>query len=279
MNLVSCHNLYQESLKSIHTRDEIRHIFKSLISGFFDWEQTILALDPHRILSSFETKRMKKALDDLQKERPLQYILGYAYFRELRIEVNEATLIPRPETEELVGWVLSNNKKQYQSVLDIGTGSGCIALALKNAQPSWRLTALDISENALVIAQHNSQQLGLKIECLHSDINKVEFKQEFDCIVSNPPYVTQAEKTQMKTNVLDYEPHTALFVSDSDPLLYYRAVLECAQKVLTPSGQIYFEINPQFSYALIDLAVNYGFPNTEIKTDTFGKKRMLRAQR
>ena len=279
MNLLQCHNIYQESLHAIHTKDEIRFIFKTLLKGLFGWDATALALSQQRKLTHSEIYTMEKALQDLLTDRPLQYIVGHTYFRGLKIEVNTATLIPRPETEELVGWLLEEVKEQRQKVLDIGTGSGCIALAIKSAQPFWHLTALDVSEKALATARRNSEQLNLEIEWLLLDITKGQLSEKFDCIIANPPYVTQTEKGQMKANVLDFEPHRALFVPDEDPLIFYRSIFDCAQKHLTEEGQIFFEINPNFSQELSDLALHYGFTKTEIRTDIFGKERLLRTQK
>lgn len=279
MDLLQWHNTFQEELHHLYSPEEIRDFFKRLLMAFLGWDPTVLALDPHRVFSTAAAAQMEKALTDLRAQRPLQYIIGHTQFMSLSVAVSPDTLIPRPETEELVSWVLESAPPATRSLMDIGTGSGCIALALKYYQPSWQINALDISEKALTVAQRNSQKLDLEINFQQMDIETAIGNDTFDCIVANPPYVTQAEKTQMRDNVLKYEPHSALFVPDSNPLRYYKAIFRFADNALAAQGKIYFEINPLFAEAMVDLAVTHGFKNYEFKTDIFGKKRMLSAQR
>src|SRR5699024_2222809 len=205
-----------------------------------------------------------------------------AYFKGLKLKVTADTLIPRPETEELVDWIIEDYKsvKQPIKAMDIGTGSGCIALALKKEWRESEITAVDISEKALEVAKYNAKSLELSIEFMQMNILDGDLQKEnLDFIVSNPPYVREIEKKEMRSNVLDYEPDLALFVANSDPLLFYRNILEVAQKTVKEEGSVYFEINESFALETIELAKRLGWENTRLKKDIFERDRMLRCRR
>lgn len=218
---------------------------------------------------------MEIFLARLLKKEPIQYIFGHSLWYGLDLLVTNDTLIPRPETAELVDLVLQNLKPETQnqfSVLDIGTGSGCIALKLKQRRPDWQVTGLDISSAALDIARQNAVRNHLDVNWMQADILNSHSNPQlstFNCIVSNPPYITESEKSAMDSNVLDYEPHTALFVPDSDPLRFYRAI------VALRASWLFFEINPRFAADVAQLLTENGYTHVTVHNDIYGKQRMV----
>ena len=215
---------------------------------------------------------------ELKTGKPIQYILGETIFYECRIKLNSSTLIPRPETEELVDLVIRENNGYIGNIIDFATGSGCIAIAVASNLPGTTVTGTDISEDALIIARENAliNNVGiiwLKDDILTPDTGAME---KAGIIVSNPPYVRNSEKKMMNKNVLGFEPHSALFVADSDPLLYYRGILNKAVKLLTPSGRIYFEINERLGEAMFLLLESFGYSEIKIISDINGKERMIK---
>ena len=218
---------------------------------------------------------------------PIQHLLGYAYFMGMKLKVNTSVLIPRPETEELINWVLETTPAP-SSILDIGTGSGCIAIALKRALPQAHVTALDISPEALTIAQENARNNNADIDFLQYDILNFQLStlnsqlsthsSQLSTIISNPPYICRSEADEMDKNVLDHEPHLALFVPDDDPLLFYRAIASQAVHLLVPGGKLFFEINRRFASELQSLLLSLGYTDVTLRTDQFGNKRMIKAQ-
>ena len=219
----------------------------------------------------------------LNQGEPIDYILGYTYFYGLKIEVNKDTLIPRPETEELVELILNENQtRSGLKILDIGTGSGCIALALKSKLVDTEVTAIDVSGVAIEIAQKNSVHLDLNINFIQLDILNEHLWSKlanYDIIVSNPPYIAQEEKKHMTSSVLDYEPHLALFVDDSDALLFYRKIAELAKKNLKENGKLYFEINQYLGKETVELLENLGFNDVVLKKDIYGNDRIIQCTR
>lgn len=218
----------------------------------------------------------KTALERLSRGEPLQYVIGSTPFCGLTFKVDDRVLIPRPETAELVDWVVQDAAPSG-SLLDMGTGSGCIAISLAHRLKGWKVQGWDISDGALEVARENSSLNGTKVEFLKADILNASAESKFDVIVSNPPYVLESEKSQMEDTVLDFEPHAALFVLDSDPLLFYRAIGEFGHKALNPEGKLYFEINPSEVESLKDLLINAGYHDVELRKDIFGKVRMIKA--
>ena len=225
---------------------------------------------------SADTEKLDKALARLAKGEPLQYVIGSTPFCGLTFRVDGRVLIPRPETAELVEWVAQDAESQG-SLLDVGTGSGCIAISLANRLPGWKVQGWDISEGALEVARENSRINGTEVEFRKADILKAEPDCRLDVIVSNPPYVMESEKAQMEDTVLDYEPHLALFVSDSDPLLFYKAIAEFGHRALNTGGRLYFEINPLLVEEMKDMLMGAGYRDVQVRNDIFGKPRMIKA--
>jgi release factor glutamine methyltransferase len=240
-----------------------------------------LALNPEIEIDENQLLVWNSIITELKNQKPIQYILGETFFYGLRFEVNQNTLIPRPETEELVEWIISENKKSQQSsnlkVLDIGTGSGCIAISLAKNLPNAKVSALDISEEALNVAKNNAEFNQVTIDFILADVLAIEkLPDTFDVIVSNPPYVRESEKDLMQQNVLSNEPHIALFVENENPLLFYDKIAELAKNHLTENGVLYFEINQYLGEETVDLLKTKGFKNIELKKDIYGVDRMVK---
>jgi len=216
---------------------------------------------------------IKQIVMDLKTQKPLQYILGEAEFYGMKFQVNEHILIPRPETEELVDWVLQEN---FDSALDIGTGSGCISIALAK-HSNATISTIDISEMALKVAKGNAAINEVKIDFIQQDVLQVQGLQKVDVIISNPPYVLVSEKQKMKTNVVQYEPHLALFAPDKDPLLFYKKIGNLAAKSLNCGGKLYFEINEQYGDEILEILSKIGFVDIALKKDINDKDRMIKA--
>ena len=225
--------------------------------------------------SSERDSVLESALERLAKGEPLQYVIGSTPFCGLVFRVDGRVLIPRPETAELVEWV-AQDAAPSGSLLDVGTGSGCIAISLANRLPGWKVQGWDISDGALEVARENNRLNGTQVEFRKVDILNAESDCRFDVIVSNPPYVLDSEKGQMEDTVLEYEPHLALFVSDSDPLLFYRAIAAFGHRTLNPGGKLYFEINPLKVEEMKDMLMGAGYRDVEVRNDIFGKPRMIK---
>lgn len=279
MTLIEFRSYFRAQLKDVYVLEECDDFLKRLMQAYFKWEPIKIGLDPNYKLTSVEEEKLKLALIELKKERPLQYILGTAYFLDLELEVNAAVLIPRPETEELVHWILAGEDKQNPlTVLDIGTGSGCIAISLKKAAQQWNVAALDVSEQALEVAGSNASKNETPIQFHLEDILvKKQWLIPLDVIVSNPPYVVPSEKAQMLANVLENEPDLALFVPEEEPLLFYKRIIEFAEQNLKPSGALYFEINPIFVDELVTFFKKFTFESVEVRNDYLNRPRMIKA--
>jgi release factor glutamine methyltransferase len=281
------------SLKDIQDEQEIESFFFILIEYLHHLTRVEVALQPNFVLSDTEIEKWNSILVQLQQDKPIQYITGEAWFYGLRFEVNENTLIPRPETEELVEWILNSPITQNPSpinILDIGTGTGCIPIALKANLSQGNVTAIDVSKKALEVAKRNAQSNKVEINFIQANILDVEdllilltpnsqLPASIDIIVSNPPYVRNIEKLEIKKNVLDYEPHLALFVEDTDALLFYRKIAQLALKSLSPNGLLFFEINQYLGKETVELLQNLGFKNIELKKDMFGNDRMVKSEK
>ncbi len=273
----------QKELAGVYSREEIRSMWFLLLEAYLGWPVIEVLQKEDASITESEMLKLHFAIKELKAQKPLQYIIGYTWFYDLKISVNPAVLIPRPETEELVAWVIHDYKTasdpQKLSILDIGTGSGCIALALASALGSEAVTAMDISQEAMVVAGENARTLGLKLSFIKGDILDDSFctKDKFDVIVSNPPYVRLSEKKQMQLNVLKHEPEGALFVSDDDPLIYYKHILKFAQTALKAGGSLYFEINEALGQDMLELVNSYAFADAELRSDINGRPRMLKA--
>lgn len=228
-----------------------------------------------------DLEKLRSELDELLAGRPLQYVLGYAWFMDMTLSVDERVLIPRPETEELAVWIRNENKKrQALRLLDIGTGSGCIALYLKRNLPEAKVQACDISPAALSLAKANALKNHAEVVFFEADILHPDEKllnQQWDIIVSNPPYILSEESKDMRKNVFAYEPHLALFVNDTDPLEFYRSIAEYAIQTLNTGGQLYFEVHEDQAPGVKRILEGMGFVSLELRADMQGKDRMIRA--
>ncbi|MBS1681008.1 MAG: peptide chain release factor N(5)-glutamine methyltransferase [Bacteroidetes bacterium] len=254
--------------------DEIQAIALLLMESYFSLSLADILLE-----KEIEVIDFSKIISRLNQHEPVQYVLGEAGFYGRKFNVTPAVLIPRPETEILVHEVLKA-KQQTPVILDVGTGSGCIAITLSLEIPQSKIIALDISKEALHVANENAKKHSANIEFLQTDFLKDEVNlSPIDILVSNPPYVRELEKKYMQPNVIDYEPHQALFVPDDDPLVFYRAIAEKAKQKLAPQGDIFVEINQQFGSAVKNLFVNYDFNQVTIIKDLDGKDRVIRASR
>lgn len=281
--------IFHKELDKIYGLEEVKSFFFLLIKSYYEITRLALALDNNLSLTKSEQELIFSALQDLKKEKPIQYILGETEFFALPFKVNESVLIPRPETEELVSWVIEGVKSKIKNIdrpthiLDIGTGSGCIAISLAKNIPGAIVYALDVSQKALKIAKQNSEMNRVDIKYIHLDIlNSDTWNQDFkdlkfDIIVSNPPYVRKKEMQQMKANVVQNEPHLALFVEDDNPLLFYKTITEFSVKYLNEKGKLYFEINEYFGEEMIQLLEHYNFNTIESKQDVFDKDRCIKA--
>ena len=244
-----------------------------------------LLAEPNLQLTDEQQEWFDKTVARLQNNEPIQHILGYSEFYGYRFKCDGRALVPRPETEELVEWIINDwstvyNLQSTVNILDIGTGTGCIALSLAKELEEAIVTAVDISKDALSLAQENAKLFGVdNVKFIECDIlnNGSNIKGKYDVIVSNPPYVRECEKSDMEANVLDYDPHTALFVSDEDPLVFYRAIAEYALEHLAPNGVLYFEINQYLGQETCDLLVALGYKNIELRKDINDNPRMVKA--
>ncbi len=278
--------IFHNELDEIYGKEEVNSFFFMLTEAYFDLERFALALDPDFVITKEQEIPMFAALSELKLEKPIQHILGKAHFFGLEFCVNEHTLIPRPETEELVQWILNdvhNSSSKKLRILDIGTGSGCIPIALKKNIPNADVFAIDISEKALEIARKNAKMNEVEIQFVQADVLNLEdlsLAQEkpesFDIIVSNPPYVRNLEKEMMQKNVLAFEPDSALFVEDDDPLVFYHKIANLAKANLQANGSLYFEINQYLGKEMVDLLAQKQFQNVELKKDIFGVDRMTK---
>ncbi|MFU2181844.1 peptide chain release factor N(5)-glutamine methyltransferase [Streptococcus pluranimalium] len=269
---------YRQLINALgHELEAIGEEKEALIFAFKEkkgWSTTDFALEQAKEVSPEDQVLLEEIYHALKQHTPVQHYLGYAYFKDLLLTVSSDVLIPRPETEELVDLILAENPYEDLTVLDIGTGSGAIALALKSQRPSWQITASDISENALEIAKRNADDLGLAIDLMPSDVFS-DLSGTFDIIVSNPPYIAENDRDEVAENVYAFEPHLALF-APSDGYAVYERIINGARDFLKPNGRLYFEIGYKQGSRLVQL-LNHAFPNRHAKVikDSFGKNRMV----
>jgi len=280
MKLKDYRNQFIERLTPQYDAMEAERFFNISLLELKDWKRIDLALQPDAVLSLEEIEKWNSVLVQLEQHRPIQYIFGKAHFYGMDFEVNENTLIPRPETEELVEWIIHENRSRGAlKILDIGTGSGCIAISLAKNLPGAEVYAIDVSEKALDVARRNAIHNNVKVHFILKDILAAETLPEaFDVIVSNPPYVRELEKMEIRPNVLEYEPHLALFVKDSDPLLFYRKIALLAKGNLPKNGRMYFEINQYLGNKTAEMFESYAFKNVILRKDMYGNDRMIGAQ-
>jgi len=304
MTISQLRSLFLQKLDSLYSKEAINTFFYMLASEYLQMDKVAVVLHPDQLIIAKKAALFEVAIDELQKEKPIQYILGKTEFYGLPFTVTDDVLIPRPETEELVDWIVEDikseklkvksqniktgnqqpttNNQQPIIILDIGTGSGCIAIALAKNIPTARIFALDSSAKALEIARQNARLNEVEIQYIQADIleSPVDLSgiehHKFDIIVSNPPYVRELEKGQMKNNVLKYEPEKALFVKDNDPLVFYKTIADFAIKNLKKEGKMYFEINQYLGNETVAMLAGKNFTKTVLKKDLFGNDRMLK---
>ena len=285
MTLQDFKEIFHSALSKLYPKTEIDSFFFLLIEQYLNLQRIDSILKADFKISKDQIKRLERATKRLQKEEPIQYILGNTCFYGLPFVVNKSVLIPRPETEELVEWILSSvseyqkEKKKTLTILEVGTGSGCISIALKKHVPNATVVAIEISKEALKIAQENSRINQVEIQFILQDVLKpFTLSQQFDIIVSNPPYVREVEKKTIRSNVLHNEPHIALFVEDHKPLLFYDKISELSNNYGNTGGYLFFEINQYLGSETVSLLKNKGFKNIELKKDFQGNNRMIRSQ-
>lgn len=274
---------FLSKLREVYPLNEARNVFFLLMKRHLNITRVDLSLYPNREINPQKEHLLHTALEKLIDYCPIQYILGDTEFYGSTFKVNKDVLIPRPETEELVEWIIKDlnekdkNRKEVR-ILDIGTGSGCIAISMAKNLDNKNVLAIDISEKALVLARKNAIENKVKLHFIQADILKpIDLGIKLDVIVSNPPYVRELEKKEMKNNVLKYEPDIALFVKDEDPLLFYDKISDLAVQNLNTNGKLYFEINQFLSKDVKTLLKEKGFNNIQIRKDMFGKDRMVKA--
>lgn len=268
-------------LSNLYPETEIQSFFTILIEFKLHISRIQLALEHNFELDNDDFIFLKNALSKLKNQIPIQYIVGETAFYGLMFKVDKNVLIPRPETEELVEWIVQNYKNsESRKILDIGTGSGCIAISLAKHLPNAKVSAIDISAEALSVAKNNAAINQVNVDFINADILTIQkLEGNFDIVVSNPPYVRELEKDQMQQNVLSNEPHIALFVENENPLLFYHKIADLAKKHLTKNGILYFEINQYLGEETVDLLKTKGFKNIELKKDIYGVDRMVKCLR
>jgi len=270
-----------KELSPFYDAYEAESFFYLILEDKHQLRQIDLALNHELAFDENDFVIWDELLKQLKKEVPIQYLLGKTNFYGLDFEVNENVLIPRPETEELVEWIINENtspdKNRKIKILDIGTGTGCIAISLAKNLPNAEVFGIDVSKKAIETAKRNAIRNDVDVTFMFLDVLETEeFTCQFDVIVSNPPYVRNLEKVEIKKNVLDYEPHLALFVEDTDPLIFYRKIASLAQNGLQKKGKLYFEINQYLGKEMIDLLENMNFENVELRKDIYDNDRMVK---
>jgi release factor glutamine methyltransferase len=270
-----------EKLSPVYCKQEIESISQLIFEKILGFSRLQTHLNQQTIISKANLVLISEIINRLIQFEPIQYILGETEFYGLTFKVNHAVLIPRSETEELVDWIIKDNHLLKPSILDIGTGSGCIPIALVKNLPGAAAYGWDISAEALMVAKENADANQVKVDFFRADILQHTYpseKRKYDIIVSNPPYVTYSEKGFMQNNVIDYEPHIALFVPDADALVFYRAIADIAINQLKPGGPLYIEINETYGKETAELLALKGFKNIVLRKDINGKERMIRAE-
>ncbi|HEX8270729.1 MAG TPA: peptide chain release factor N(5)-glutamine methyltransferase [Flavobacterium sp.] len=279
MTVKEYRTLFIGQLAPIYDVIEAESFFYLILEELRNLRRVDVALDPALCFSADELQKWNKILDQLKKQIPIQYILGSTNFYGLRFTVNRNVLIPRPETEELVQWILDDIEfSTPKTILDIGTGSGCIAISLAKNLPGSSVFALDVSEAALATAGRNAKLNDVHLTFINQNILEVDrLDRKFDIIVSNPPYVRNLEKAEIRPNVMNNEPHLALFVDDDDALLFYRKIAALAKESFSENGVLYFEINQYLGAETAELLRKIGYANVELRKDIYGNDRMIKA--
>ena len=272
---------FYSRLSGAYPKEEIQSFFSWLAECYLGYTRFDVSLKKDEMVAAHVLAKFLSATDQLLQNEPIQYIVGATEFYGLHLKVTPATLIPRPETEELVAWVLQGmGEGKNLELIDIGTGSGCIAIALAKFAEGVKVSGLDVSEEALRVATENAALNGVEVDFFQQDVLKSkQLPKSYDVIISNPPYVRALEKEYMQPNVTQHEPHKALYVTNEDPLLFYREIARMAQNHLKTNGILYFEINEYLSKEMQELLETLGFTDIELKKDHFDKFRMLKCKR
>lgn len=268
---------FKQGLSGIYDAQEISSISMMALTEVLNTSNGMIKAVGDRHITFAQQNELNNILDQLKTGKPLQYALGYTEFYGLKFLVNPSTLIPRPETEELVQWILNSVSNKTLNILDIGTGTGCIAISLKKNLAGAQVSAMDVSVDALNTAKENATLNEVKINFIEADILNYQSDNHYSVIVSNPPYVTLEDKKLMRRNVTDFEPHTALFVPEDDPLIFYKAIAEFASHNLEDGGLLFFEINESLGKETAQLLMDKGFKDVEIKKDLSDRDRMVKA--
>ena len=283
MTLSEFRSALKDTLQDFYSNSELDQLAKSLLMSRMNLNSTAYVLASEAEVSDEVLEQLRSDVQRLSMHEPLQYVLGNTSFYGLEIQCNPAALIPRPETEELVDWVLSEVQLPSCAFIDLGTGTGCIPLAIKAKRPSWQVSAIDVSEDALALARTNALSLVLDVHFeaadLLTDFSDLAIKNKFNVVISNPPYIPNADAMSMLPNVLNHEPHLALFVPDSDPLLFYRRIVAFSEQYLSIDGYVFVEIHEELSAETMQLFHEAGFANIELRKDLQGRSRMIKAQR
>jgi release factor glutamine methyltransferase len=271
---------FKRKLTGYYPDDEIKAVSRLIMEEVYGVSLVDLFSDKNTILSDTQIQKLDDIIIRLQHKEPVQYILGRTVFYGMPFQVNRYVLIPRPETEELVEWVIKESDEETKSILDIGTGSGCIAVVLAKKLPETYVEAWDFSMDALKMARENASRNNATVHFSQQNVlQDIAATLSFDVIVSNPPYVTESEKNDMESTVLDFEPHLALFVPDDNALLFYERIADLAMQILKPHGKMYFEINREKGQEIVEMLAHKGFINIELRKDISGNDRMIRAQK
>ncbi len=274
-------NTYRQELAGHYPDPEIRSIFYLVSEHLLNYSKIDIHLKSHESISATASQNFTEILRRLKNWEPVQYILGHTGFYGCLFRVDYRVLIPRPETEMLVEWILQEEKGKAPAVVDLGTGSGCIAVSLAVNLPGARVSACDISEDALAVARINARENQAEVDFFYfnllNDVTLLPAK--YQVMVSNPPYVRELEKLHMRNNVLDFEPPAALFVPDSDPLIFYRRIALLGRKNLEDGGSLYLEINENFSHEVVKVLETAGFYGIEVRADLNGKARMIKGRK
>lgn len=280
MTIVEASKYIRHKLKDLYPLQEIDAFIKIIFNHLLNYKQLEIHLNAQNSILPNHQLQIYDIINQLESSRPIQYILGSTEFYGLNFMVNKSVLIPRPETEELVEWIINDYKGLTPKIIDIGTGSGCIPVSLAKNLPGSLVTGVDISLEALEVAQENALLNDVQVKFLSLDILDNHFPEfgPFNVIVSNPPYVTEQQKDRMDRNVLDFEPHLALFVPEIDPLIFYKAIASFANKYLSEDGNLYFEINEELFQETSDAIKELGFA-TELRKDIHERYRMLKVKR
>lgn len=279
-SLLKIRDFFHISLMEYYASDEIQTFYYYYCEMVLQMSKIEVALNPDYHISEQDWQILIQDIQRLKRFEPIQYIYGVAHFYKLKFKVNSHVLIPRPETEELVDLILKQTPPNQLNIMDIGTGSGCIAISLASYLPNAHVYAMDVSSEALKMARENADLHQVKIQFLQENILRIsDLPVKFDIIVSNPPYVRELEKNEMQANVLDYEPKLALFVSDEDPLIFYKKIAALAFQNLNPNGLLCFEINQYLGVETVQSIRSAGFNNVKLIPDFLGQNRFIFASK